>query len=125
MKISKPTKFTALLLGLSLCLQLDALSQTKVAAQDVKNHIDDSITVCEKVFEARFLERSQQTILNMGGNFPNHLFTVVIKGKDRGNFRYKPEEQFKDKKICITGRVGLYAGLPQITITGPSQIKVE
>ncbi len=47
-------------------------------------------------------------LLNVGGRYPNQLLTIMIPGTDRAKFKVQPEETYKDKKVCVTGKVVLY-----------------
>ncbi len=113
-----------LVLVLLICSQ-KLFSQTKIPSSEVKNHVNDSVTVCDKVYGAKYLDRLSLTLLDLGGEFPYHLLTVAIKGADRDKFKLKPELAFKGKKICVTGRITLYSGKPQIIVTDPQQIRFE
>jgi hypothetical protein len=56
--------------------------------------------------------------------YPNAIFTVVIWGSDRPKFG-DPEEEYLSKRICVTGKVSDYKGVPEIVAYGPSQIKIQ
>lgn len=101
--------------------------QTEIKLEDVKKYMNDSVKVCGKVFSTRFLESSNgaPTLINLGGAYPNELLTVVIFGENRGKFKDKPEEAWKEKTICITGRIVEYRGKPQIVVSKPEQVVVQ
>ena len=83
-------KKAILLLILSFnCLLV--FSQTTITAKEALSHIDDSVTVRDKVYGGRLLSNGM-TLLNLGGDFPNHLLVVMIKSEDRAKFNVKPEE---------------------------------
>lgn len=113
-----------LVLILLICSQ-KLFSQTRIAADDVRNHVNDSVTICDKVYGTRFLERLSLTLLDLGGEFPYHKLTIAIKGQNRDKFKAKPELAFKGKKVCVNGTITLYSGKPQIIVTEPDQIKIE
>lgn len=73
--------------------QISQQPGTPFTAFEAKDHKGEKITVCDKVFGTRFLEKSngQPTFLNMGATYPNSPFTVVIFGTERSNFKEKPE----------------------------------
>jgi micrococcal nuclease len=87
----------------------------------------DSVRVCGKVFSTRFLESANgtPTLINMGGTFPNEKLTIVIFGENRKVFQVKPEEAWKDKEICVTGRIVEYRGKPQIVVARPEQVEAR
>jgi len=49
----------------------------------------------------------------------------MINGKDRSKFPVVPEDAFKDKNICVTGKVIQYKGKPEIVVDDPSQITID
>ncbi len=98
----------------------------QVGASQAKYFIGDECTVCGKVVSAKYRPngKSDPTYINLDKRFPEHVFTVVIFGRDRINFTYKPEEKLYQKKICVKGRVGEFKGIPQIIVNGEEQIEV-
>ena len=101
--------------------------QAKVSIDSLSSHIGDSITVCSKVFSARYLEQSnrQPTFLDLGADYPNNLLTVVIFGENRQKFTGFPEVLFANKNICVTGKLEDYKGRPEIIVSNPDQIRIE
>jgi len=86
---------------------------------------DGEVTVCDKVYGGRFLESSETTLINLGGEYPDQKMTIVIKGSNRDKFKTAPEVAFKNKNICVTGKQIMYRGKPEIIVTEPGQIKVN
>lgn len=109
-----------------LCLVPSAQAQKKITALEAKDHINESATVCGDVASARFSAstKGEPTFLNLEKPYPNQVFTVVIWANDRSKFG-KPEDEYKSKQICVTGKISEYRGVPQIVATEPSQIKVQ
>ena len=105
-----------------LLLSLNSFGQKKVAPADAANFMGDSVTLCEKVYGSRYLERTSLTILYLGNEFPNQLLMVVISGADRDKFKFKPEVFFKGKRICVTGQVSEYGRRRRSVESGPAQI---
>ncbi len=90
---------------------------------DVKesiNNIGKKVTVCAKVFSIR--STAAITQINIGGKFPNTPLTVVIFGKSYANFQGNPEDLFKDKNICVKGKIEEYKGKAQIIVENPEDI---
>jgi micrococcal nuclease len=100
-----------------------AFGQTKITAKDASKHLNENVMVCDKVFGGKYLDRANLTLIDMGGSHPRELLTLVIKGDDRKKFKSAPEESFKGKNVCVTGKVIDYKGKPEIMITDPGQIK--
>ena len=67
--------------------------------------------------------KGQPTLINLGAAYPNQLLTVVIWEDLRKQFDKTPEELFKDKEICITGKIELYRDKPQIVIRSKEQVQ--
>jgi DNA/RNA endonuclease YhcR with UshA esterase domain len=97
-----------------------------IPTAQAKEHIGQTATVCGKVASARFLESSnrQPTFLNFDKAYPDHTFTAVIFGDSRAKFG-KPEEQYLQKDVCVTGEIKNYNGKPQIELTDPKQVRVD
>lgn len=57
----------------------------------------------------------QPTYLNIGHGYPNtDRFQVVIWGVHRGSFPNPPEQYYRGRVVCVTGKVELYAGVLEI-----------
>lgn len=115
-------KLIATIIALLLCIT--DFSQESIKLEDINQHIGDSVTVCGKVYSARYMEnaRNKPTFLNMGAAYPNQALTVVIWADVRKQFEDKPEVLFANKEICITGKLELYKDKPQIVIDKPKKI---
>jgi len=68
--------------------------------------------------------KRQPTFLNLDKPYPNQVFTVVIWGNNRSKFG-RPEVDYKEKRVCVTGRIAEYRGVPEIAADEPRQIAVE
>jgi hypothetical protein len=91
-----------------------------------KEHYGETATVCGDVVSTRYADstKGQPTFLNLDRPYPNQVFTVVIWGNNRSKFG-APEDTYKSKRICVSGKITAYAGLPEIVADDPTQIKVE
>jgi hypothetical protein len=65
--------------------------------------------------------RGQPTFLN-DAPFPNHVFTAVVWGRDRGQFQ-PALDSYDGKALCVTGPVELFQQRPQIVVSSPSQLR--
>lgn len=63
-------------------------AQTKIPIEEAGKHIGETVTICSRVYGARYLESSatKPTLLNLGGSYPKNLLTVLINDADRKNF---------------------------------------
>lgn len=105
-------------------VSLTASAQIKVTPEDAVKHVGDSISVCGKVYGGLYLANSkgQPTLINIGAAYPHSPFTAVISQKARAMFTMAPELYYKGSTICVTGRIALYNGKPQIVVNSPKQI---
>jgi hypothetical protein len=104
-----------------------AVAQDKpLTAGDAKQHVGQTATVCGKVMSPRYASssRGQPTFLNIDKEYPNQEFTVLIWGSDRAKFG-SPEIDYKDKSICVTGKIQNYQGGVEIIANDPKQIQLK
>jgi hypothetical protein len=114
----------AVLIG--VILGTPVFAQDKLAAAQAKEHFGQTATVCGEVVSTSYAVSSHghPTFLNLDKRYPNQIFTVVIWGENRTKFG-KPEEDYKGKRICVSGKITAYGGKPEIVASDPKQIKVE
>ena len=94
----------------------------KLRTIDAQYHIGQPATVCGKLASGPHTRaRGNPTFLDFDRAYPNQPFTVLIWGKDRGKFR-NPEETYRNRNICVTGRIGSDRGEPEMIISDPSQL---
>jgi hypothetical protein len=95
---------------------------------EAKNYDGQTQCVCGPVVDATYAAKSNgaPTFLNLGekSSGPNR-FTVVIWGDQRANFETPPEQLYRGKTICVTGRITLYKGIAETQAKSPSEIEVE
>jgi len=102
-----------------------SFAQTHISAKDAPKHLNETVTICDKVFSGKYFTSSSLTLLDIGGFHPHELLTLVIKAADKKKFKSAPDELFKGKNVCVTGKVIDFKGKPEIEITDPAQIKVQ
>jgi hypothetical protein len=109
-----------------LCLTVAVNAQQSIKMEDLGKHIGDSVTVCTKIYGGIFLDHSKgtPTLLNAGGAYPNAPLTIVIWPDARAQYKEAPETFFKDKEVCITGKVILYKDKPEIVVYDEKQMAV-
>ena len=85
------------------------------------------VTVCSKVYGTKYMEssKSKPTFLDLGADYPNELLTVFIEEVDRANFTNKPEDFYKNKEVCITGKIKRHKGRVEINVTKQDEIKLN
>lgn len=95
-----------------------------VASSQAKDHVGETVTVCGKVADTRYLDSSGVTFLNFDQPFPNHTFTAFLPADSRAKFG-TPEKDYKDKNVCVTGSIQNFQGKPEIVLSDPAQIKLQ
>jgi DNA/RNA endonuclease YhcR with UshA esterase domain len=114
------------MLAFALLAASSVLAQKTLTAAEAKAHIGEQVTVCGKVVSTRWAEssRGSPTFLNFDQPYPDQVFTLVIWGNDRSKFD-NPETTYRGKRICVTGKVSSFKGVPEVIASDPSQIKVQ
>jgi hypothetical protein len=113
-----------LIISLIVCCPAILFAAERITPEEAINHIGKVATVCGHVVSTHYATRSrrQPTFLNLNRPYPNHVFTVLIWGKDRPKFSSAPEIYFRNKRICVTGNIERYKGIPEIIVSDPYQI---
>jgi len=110
-----------------LFLAVAVQAQKEISIDSLSRHIGDSVTVCTKIYGGIYLDRSKgaPTLLNAGGAYPNAPLTILIWGDAREKFTNPPEVFYKDKDVCITGKIILYKEKPEIVVYDEKQIVLK
>jgi hypothetical protein len=130
MRIAKNFRLWKLSDVLTICLlgiSVVAFGQTKkLTTAEAKDHIGEQATVCGRVAGTRYAEttRGKPTFLNLDKQYPSQLFTVLIWGDHREKFG-SPEEKYRDKQVCVTGKITEYRNAPEIVVSDPQNIEVQ
>jgi hypothetical protein len=112
-----------------ICLAVSFAVQARtrhLTAAEAKDHVGENATVCGKVVDSHYASRSrgEPTFLNLDKRYPNQIFTIVIWGSDRPKFG-DPEAKYRDKDVCVTGKITSYRGVAETTAHDPSQIELS
>ena len=112
---------------LFVALGLYASAQQQIKIEDAAQHEGDSVTICSKVYGGRYMSKSASaiTLLNFGGLYPNALLTILIKPNNRAAFTNKPEEFYVGKDVCITGKIIMFKGKPEIELFSEKGISIN
>lgn len=113
------------LASFTVCLHARDL-QTVPPEEALKYHLQTK-TVCGKIAGTQYAGKikGQPALLHMGKPYPEHVFTIVIWGADRGKFNGAPEDLYRGKEVCVTGMIVEHNGKPQIVVKDPSQISLR
>jgi hypothetical protein len=116
-----------LLLAVWLGTALAAPAQTgRITTREAKNHVGEKATVCGKVVGIHFVSsgKGQPTFVHFDQPYPDQIFTLLIWGSDRAKFG-RPEEIYRDKELCVTGKITSFLGIPEIVASNPNQVQVQ
>ena len=87
-------------------------------------YMGETACVCGTVVATKLSAKSGATFLNLDKKFPNQVFSATIWETHRTNFSYLPEEFLLGKKVCITGKISEYKGLPTMSISHEKRIEI-
>jgi hypothetical protein len=121
----KASRFPLLVLCFVVASFLGAQTK-KITAAEAKDHVGEKATVCGTVASIHYADKTkgQPTFLNLDEPYPKQIFTIVIWGNDRSKFG-EPEKKYRDKRVCVMGRITSYRGTPEIAASDPTQIDNE
>ena len=105
-------------------LSVSLMTANTFSTSEAAAHIGERATVCGTIYGGYYAKssRSKPTFLNLDGNYPHQRFTLVIWGNDRHMFN-APERNLIGQKVCATGTISSYRGIPQIVLRSPSQLR--
>jgi hypothetical protein len=124
---SAATQVLALALALLPGAGPAAAAEPRITAAEAAQHAGEQVKVCGLVAGAKYAERSRgkPTFLDFEKPHPAEVFKVVIWGTDRGKFKQAPETVYDQHQVCVTGRVELFHGAPEIIVRSPSQLALD
>ena len=116
----------ACIVAVTLFLSAFGASAATLSADQASAHVGESVTICGTVASADYAAhaKGQPTFLNLDKPYPHQVFTAVIWGNDRTKFG-TPEKELAGKRICATGVIQLFRGVPEIILRGPQQLTRE
>src|SRR5271165_4243342 len=93
---------------------------------EAKNHIGERAVVCGNVVSTHYSAKTkgEPTFLNLDEPYPKQIFTILIWGSDRPKFG-DPEAKYGNKRVCVTGLIKDYKGVPEVIVEQPSQIEIQ
>ena len=111
---------------LGLALSALAARADPITPDEAAKHAGETMTVCGIVAGAKYAAqvRGGLTFIDFGKPYPNSTFTAVIFAGDRAKFG-TPEQGLRGKNVCITGKIEMFRGKPQIVLTDPKQLVMK
>jgi micrococcal nuclease len=95
-------------------------AQTKIDVNDAAKHMNETVTVCAKVYGVKELDKV--TLINLGAKYPASPLTIAVFEKDRPAFANLGALNGKD--VCVTGKIIDYNGKPEIIITKAEELTI-
>jgi len=103
----------------------------QVAPADAKNHLGENTTVCGKVVDLRHFKygvvgHGKPVVFDLDQPEPNPVFFFIAFGAGTDGEK-EMVEAYKDKKVCVTGKITVLQGgtTPAIMAPDRSQITVQ
>jgi len=105
---------------------ITAEEQATITPAQAAKYVGKYKTVCGQVASTYYAYKSKgkPTFINLDKPYPDQIFTVMVWGSDRKNFKFKPEDFYRDKKICVEGKIKDYKGVSEIIIKTPKEVTV-
>jgi DNA/RNA endonuclease YhcR with UshA esterase domain len=113
-------KRKTLLTLLAVICAASIVAQTATyTATEAAKHVGEIATITGRV-EGVHQSGRGNIFLNMGGKYPNQAFTAFIPSASAAQF--SNPQQYDGKTVAVSGKITLYRGKPEITVTNVSQI---
>lgn|SRR4051794_25127595 len=101
-------------------------AQNQINLDQIPENIGKKVKICDKIYGSYMTKGDAPiTLLNVGADFPNSPFTLVIYHKDRKNFTYDPVEFLVGKAFCTVGKLVEFKGKPQIVLNSEKDLMLE
>jgi DNA/RNA endonuclease YhcR with UshA esterase domain len=109
--------FTAVIVTLAL-----AQTTPTYTPEEAGKHVGETATVKGTV-DGFHQSGKGNIFLNMGGKYPNQVFTAFIPSASASQF--PNAQQYDGKTVAVSGKIQLYKGKPEIMVNSPSQISLK
>ncbi|MFZ3374105.1 MAG: hypothetical protein WA183_00950 [Chthoniobacterales bacterium] len=113
---------TLLALFTVICAASIIAQTSNYTAVEAAKHIGEMATVTDRV-DGVHQSGKGNIFLNMGGKYPNQMFTAFIPTASAGQFRNF--QQYEGRTVTVSGKIALYRGKPEIVVTAPSQLTIK
>ena len=107
---------------LALTISAHAARAATLVPDEAAKHAGETATVCGIVAGAKYAAqiRGGLTFIDFGKPYPDAPFTALILATDRAKFG-SPEKGLQGKQVCVTGRIEMFRGKPEIVLSDPKQ----
>lgn len=98
-----------------------SFAQKIYSAKEAKNHIGEKVIVKGTIDQVHTTETGT-TFLNIDGEYPDNVFTIVIFKSDSKKF--PNVESYEGKKVEVSGTIKEYRGKPEIILRTLKNIRI-
>ncbi len=121
MRAPRPIRLIAITLGFTAAAA--PAHAASLNPEEAAGYVGKNATVCGLIASGDYAAGSpaQPTFLDFSKPYPNETFSALILGNDRTKFG-TPEVSLREKYVCVTGQIFLYAGKPHIILRDPEQL---
>jgi hypothetical protein len=112
--------------GVAIVLALitvPVLAAEMIKPEEAPAHVGQKVTVEGIISDVHHAKSGRATFLNMGGRYPNNVFTGVIFADDASKF--PNVDLLIGKTVGISGSIQDYHGRPEIILNDAGQIKIK
>jgi hypothetical protein len=103
-----------------------AKAPQRITTAEAKAHVGETVVVCGKVVDAKSSKygisgRGRSVQLDLDQPEPTPIFYFVTFGPDPK----KVEATYKEKQVCVSGKITTFQDVPFILVSEPSQLKIQ
>jgi len=111
---------------LALTVSAQASRAATLTPEEAAKHAGEDATVCGVVAGAKYAAevRGGLTFIDFGKPYPNAPFTAMIFAADRAKFG-TPERGLQGKQVCVSGKIQMFRGKPEIVLSDPKQLVAQ
>lgn len=101
---------------------ISSFAQSHVPPDSAQYYEGSLATICGKVLGV-YTAKAGMIKLEFGKPYPDESFVAIIFADDTSKF--ESSDYYKDKYLCVTGRIKLFKGRPEIILKDPNQLREE
>ena|SRR5947209_1201048 len=99
---------------------ISAADLPRYSPAEAASHVGETAIVCG-IVSGTHTSGKGNSFINFGGKYPNQAFTGFIPEKTAG----VTVASLDGKNVCISGKITLYKGKPEIIVESASQVVVK
>lgn len=103
---------------------VENLPEGKHNTTEAKNFVgkNKKVTICGTII-ATHKSKKGHVFIDVDKPFPDQTFSITIWKSDILNFSYEPEVELLHKKVCVTGKISEYKGVPTMYLTNEKNVE--